>query len=102
MLVNSWREKHIDDLLARYSDIFPKSKRQANDCLSDSCMAMIEDRPFRDIVYIYKQVLLRYQLEVSFDYVDAANNLKVGRSTLAEMRRTDKGNMLKHMPYGGA
>lgn len=94
-------EKEIEKLLEIYSHNYNVSKRKANEELMHYCTFLIEVFCYKDIVYIFKQVLLRHQLEVSFDYVDAARNLNVGRSTLAEMRRWDKGNMSKFMPKGG-
>lgn len=94
-------EKAITELLEQYSKVFCRSKRDANKYLSDACMAYLGIHSFKDIMYIYKQVLMRYQLEVSFNYMDAAYNLKMKRSTLAEIRRLDKGNMSVHMPKMG-
>ena len=94
-------EREITWLLKQYSDIYKGSVYAANKVLADCCMEFIDKYPFKDILYIYKQVLIRYQLEVSIDYVQAAKNLKIKRSTLAQMRSCDKGKMNDHMPFGG-
>lgn len=95
------KEREITWLLKQYSDIYQGSVYAANKVLSDCCMEMIDKYPFKDILYIYKQVIIRYQLEVSTDFVQAAKQLKIKRSTLAQMRSCDKGMMHKFMPFGG-
>lgn len=100
-------EKEIRTLLKEYSTMYCKSIYDANKFLSDRCAGYFNNYPFKspftykEAVYIFKQVLIRYQLSASFDYVETAKNLNLGRSTLYEIRNADKGNLSIHMPYGG-
>lgn len=93
----SYREKLIELLLKKYALIASKDIDAANIFLDDFLFEKMESTPFDTLVYVYKQVLLRHFISISYNYDNAANLLSMNRSTLAEMRRHD-GNLNEFKP----
>ncbi len=50
----------------------------------------IEKIPYYDLVYIFKQVLLRYFIKTNKDLGTACKQLHIKRTALVEMRKADK------------
>lgn len=92
-------EEMILELLNRFSDAH--SLEEALTELLDEYLNLIDIFSYSEIMYIFKQVLLRYYCQSSFNYMEAARRLGINRTTLAEIRRNDPGRLNQYPPIGG-
>lgn len=93
-------EKTISEFIDKYSDNYASNVDIANQKLIEDCEGLMYSFSYSELVYIFKQVLLRYYCMSSQSYVQAASRLKINRTTLAELRRRDNGEMYLYRPYG--
>ena len=83
-------ETTICELLALFSEEMLTDKYTALVSLNNRLFDKMLDLPFHELVYCFKQVLLRYHCVNNLSLSDAARALRINPTTLQQMRHDNE------------